>query len=360
VYGQILDRKFSGADQLDPRNPYAATRAGADLLAKSYRTTHYLPVLITRTSNNFGPRQHPEKLIPKFIRNAAAGETLPVYGDGSNVREWLYVEDNCRALDLVLREGEIGEIYNIGSHAEKTNLEVTEAILDAVDVDDNLIKFVEDRAGHDQRYALQTAKIEALGWEPTYTFEKGLEQTVRHYLDRSMSDEKPIPAEEWETIVANVPLVSVGLVVEHDGGIPLCKRENGPVKGGWFVLSGTVLKNESRSDAVHRVADKELGESVVIKDYLGTREHFYDTSEIKGVNSKHYVATAYRCHLEHEDPEFNGDGQHSALELFYPSFEGHHPYVERYLKVLDDRSDETRSDTFQGRCDSSDQDNLPS
>ena len=182
VYGQILDGKFSEGDRLDPRNPYAATKASADLLAKSYRTTHDLPVLITRTSNNFGPRQHPEKLIPKFIRNAAAGETLPVYGDGSNVREWIYVEDNCRALDRVLREGEIGEIYNIGSHAEKTNLEVTEAILDAVGVDDSLIEFVEDRAGHDQRYALETDKIEALGWEPTYTFEEGLERTVRYYL----------------------------------------------------------------------------------------------------------------------------------------------------------------------------------
>ncbi|WP_281194382.1 dTDP-glucose 4,6-dehydratase [Halorubrum sp. F4] len=183
VYGQILDGKFSEEDRLDPRNPYAATKAGADLLARSYRTTHDLPVLITRTCNNFGPRQHPEKLIPKFIRNAAAGETLPVYGDGSNVREWIYVEDNCRALDLVLREGDVGEIYNIGSHAEKTNLEVTEAILEAVGADDELIEFVDDRAGHDQRYALEIEKIEALGWEPENTFEEGLERTVEYYLD---------------------------------------------------------------------------------------------------------------------------------------------------------------------------------
>ncbi|MDZ7746859.1 MAG: GDP-mannose 4,6-dehydratase [Halobacteriales archaeon] len=117
VYGQVLDGKFAEDDRLNPRNPYAATKAGADLLAQSYQTTHDLPVLITRTSNNFGPRQHPEKLIPKFITNAAAGKSLPVYGDGSNVREWIYVEDNCRALDLVLREGEVGEIYNIGSPA---------------------------------------------------------------------------------------------------------------------------------------------------------------------------------------------------------------------------------------------------
>ena len=183
VYGQVLDGTFSEDDPLNPRNPYAATKAGADLLANSFQTTHDLPVVITRTSNNFGPRQHPEKLIPKFIQNAAAGKSLPVYGDGSNVREWIYVEDNCRALDLVLREGSIGEVYNIGSHAEKTNLEVTEAILDAVDASDDLIEFVEDRAGHDQRYALNTDKVEALGWEPQYSFEEGLERAVDYYLD---------------------------------------------------------------------------------------------------------------------------------------------------------------------------------
>jgi len=183
VYGQVLDGKFSEDSPLNPRNPYAATKAGADLLAQSFQATHDLPVVITRTSNNFGPRQHPEKLIPKFIQNAAASKSLPVYGDGSNVREWIYVEDNCRALDIVLRDGEIGEIYNIGSQTEKTNLEVTEAILDAVGADDDLIEFVEDRAGHDQRYALDTDKIEALGWEPEYTFEEGLERAVQYYLD---------------------------------------------------------------------------------------------------------------------------------------------------------------------------------
>ncbi|MEZ3172379.1 dTDP-glucose 4,6-dehydratase [Halorubrum sp. RMP-47] len=182
VYGQILDGKFAEDDPLNPRNPYAATKAGADLLAQSFQTTHDLPVVITRTCNNFGPRQHPEKLITKFIQNAAAGESLPVYGDGSNVREWIYVEDNCRALDLVLREGKTGEIYNIGSDEEKTNLEITEAILDAVGADDDLIDFVDDRAGHDQRYALETAKIEALGWEPEYTFEDGLARTVEYQL----------------------------------------------------------------------------------------------------------------------------------------------------------------------------------
>lgn len=182
VYGEILDGKFSEEDRLQPRNPYAATKAGADLLAKSYETTHDLPVLITRTCNNFGPRQHPEKLIPKFIRNAAEGNELPVYGDGSNVREWIYVEDNCRALDLVLREGESGEVYNIGSGEERTNLEVTESILKAVGGDEDQISFVEDRPGHDQRYALDTSKIEQLGWEPSWSFEEGLEKTVKYYL----------------------------------------------------------------------------------------------------------------------------------------------------------------------------------
>jgi len=183
VYGQVLDGRFSEEDPLDPRNPYAATKAGADLLAGSFHTTHGLAVLITRTCNNFGPRQHPEKLVPKFITNAAAGERLPVYGDGSNVREWIYVEDNCRALDLVLREGNVGEVYNVGTDAEKTNLEVTEAILDGVGASEELIEFVEDRAGHDQRYAMETDKIEELGWEPTYSFEEGLQRTIEYYLE---------------------------------------------------------------------------------------------------------------------------------------------------------------------------------
>jgi len=182
VYGQILDGTFSEDDELNPRNPYAATKASADLLAKSYQTTHDLPVLITRTCNNFGPRQHSEKLIPKFIQNAAAGKELPVYGDGSNVREWIYVEDNCRALDLVLREGTPGEVYNIGSGEERTNLEVTEAILEAVGGSQDQITFVEDRAGHDQRYALEFDKLTDLGWEPSWSFEEGLKQAVDYYL----------------------------------------------------------------------------------------------------------------------------------------------------------------------------------
>lgn len=182
VYGEIEEGRFTEDDPLHPRNPYAASKAGADLLVQSYRETHGLPTLITRTCNNFGPRQHPEKLIPKFIKRAARGDPLPLYGDGSHVREWIYVADNCSAIDTVLREGSLGEIYNIGTHEERTNLEVANAIIEAVGASEGLIEFVEDRPGHDQRYALATEKIEALGWEPEYTFEEGLERTVNSIL----------------------------------------------------------------------------------------------------------------------------------------------------------------------------------
>ncbi|GAA0668836.1 dTDP-glucose 4,6-dehydratase [Natronoarchaeum mannanilyticum] len=182
VYGTIESGSFSEEDSLTPRNPYSATKASADLLALSYHTTHGLPVVVTRSSNNYGPRQHREKLIPKFLTRAAAGDQLPVYGDGSNVREWLYVEDNCRAVETVLGEGESGEVYNIGSGDELTNLEVTEKILSVAGGDTDQIEFVEDRPGHDQRYSLNTAKIRSLGWEPNWSFEEGLRATAKHYL----------------------------------------------------------------------------------------------------------------------------------------------------------------------------------
>lgn len=149
-----------------------------------------------------------------------------------------------------------------------------------------------------------------------------------------MDEEKPIPSAEWRTIVENVPIVSVDLIVEHDGGILLGKRENEPAKGEWFVPGGTVLKNEPRSEAVHRVADEELGEPVIVDGCLGTFEHFYETSEFGDIDSKHYVATAYRCHLERATPAISGDDQHSAIEVFNPPFDNFHPYVERYLKLL--------------------------
>ena len=178
VYGEIHDGTFAETDPLDPRNPYAATKASADLLALSYHSTYDLPVLVTRSSNNFGPHQHSEKLIPKLIDRAARGESLPIYGDGSNVREWTYVQDNCRAIRTVLDEGTTGEIYNVGSGDERTNLDVARTVLDAVGAPETLIEFVEDRPGHDERYALDASKMAALGWEPEWSFEEGLERTV--------------------------------------------------------------------------------------------------------------------------------------------------------------------------------------
>ncbi|QCC51740.1 dTDP-glucose 4,6-dehydratase [Halapricum salinum] len=182
VYGQTVKGEFSETDRLRPRNPYAATKASADLLALSYRTTYDLPVIVTRSSNNFGPRQHPEKLIPKFITRAARGEELPLYGDGTNVREWTYVTDNCRGITTVLEQGEAGDIYNIGSGVELQNIEVAQHIVDAVGASRDLITFVEDRPGHDQRYALDTTSIRELGWEPEWSFEAGLERTIEYYL----------------------------------------------------------------------------------------------------------------------------------------------------------------------------------
>jgi len=182
VYGEIEDGVFAEDDPLNPRNPYAATKAGADLLARSYYTTYGLPVVVTRSSNNYGPRQHPEKLIPKFITNAARGEPLPIYGDGSNVREWTYVRDNCRAISLVMHEGTLGNVYNIGSGEELRNVEVTHRILNTIGASEDLIEFVEDRPGHDRRYALDITRIETLGWEPRWSFEEGLGRTVEYYL----------------------------------------------------------------------------------------------------------------------------------------------------------------------------------
>lgn len=183
VYGEIVDGVFEEGDSLNPRNPYAATKASADLLAKSYHSTHDLQVIITRSSNNYGPRQHEEKLIPKFITRAADEKSLPLYGDGTNVREWIYVEDNCRAILTALEKGESGEVYNIGSGEELENRKVAEQIVEEIGASMDLIEFVEDRPGHDQRYALDTTKIQSLGWEPTTSFEEGLEQTVEYYLE---------------------------------------------------------------------------------------------------------------------------------------------------------------------------------
>ncbi len=184
---------FTEETPLHPNNPYSASKAGADLLALSYHQTFGLPVLITRTSNNYGPYQFPEKLIPLMITNAISGKPLPVYGDGQNVRDWIYVEDNCRALDLVLRQGRVGEVYNIGGGNEWKNIELVEKLTGLLDQylgltgersTQRLITFVTDRPGHDRRYATDSSKIEReLAWQPKVYFEEGLRRTVEWYIN---------------------------------------------------------------------------------------------------------------------------------------------------------------------------------
>ncbi|MCK5023198.1 MAG: dTDP-glucose 4,6-dehydratase [Candidatus Aenigmarchaeota archaeon] len=183
VYGQILEGSFKETDKLDPRNPYSASKAGAELLANSFRVTHDVPVIITRSSNNFGPYQHPEKMIPRFILNALKGEKLPLYGKGENVRDWIYVMDNCRAIDTVMERGEIGEIYNVGGDNEKMNIDVTKLILKYLGKDESLIEFVKDRLGHDFRYSLESNKIKQLGWKPKNNFEDSLKKTIDWYKE---------------------------------------------------------------------------------------------------------------------------------------------------------------------------------
>lgn len=166
---------------LNPSSPYSASKAGADLLAKSFFSTYGIPVLITRSTNNFGPFQHPEKLIPLFITNAIEGKELPVYGDGMQVRDWLFVEDNCDAIMMVISHGKSGEIYNVGAGNEFTNLEITEMILGGLRKPKSLIKFVKDRPGHDRRYSVSCSKIMHLGWKPAHDFRDALRKTVAWY-----------------------------------------------------------------------------------------------------------------------------------------------------------------------------------
>lgn len=183
VYGSVEDGSFKETDILDPSSPYSASKASADLLVRAYYKTYELPVLITRSTNNFGPYQYPEKLIPLFITNALRNKTLPVYGDGLNIRDWLYVIDNCSAIDLVSRKGKFGENYNIGSGNEKTNLEITNLILRELNKPKKLIKFVRDRLGHDRRYSLDFSKIKELGWKPEHVFEDVLKYTIKWYKE---------------------------------------------------------------------------------------------------------------------------------------------------------------------------------
>ena len=187
VYGDLpLDRPdlfFTEETPIHTSSPYSAAKASADLLVQAYHRTFKLPVTISRCSNNYGPYHFPEKLIPLMISRALADESLPVYGDGMNVRDWLHVYDHCTAIDLILRKGREGEVYNIGGHNEKTNLEVVKTILAALNKPESLIHFVKDRPGHDLRYAMDPTKIETeLGWKPKYTFETGIPQTIDWYL----------------------------------------------------------------------------------------------------------------------------------------------------------------------------------
>jgi len=184
VYGSLgAEGKFTEHTPLHPNSPYAASKASADLLALAYFHTFGLPVVITRCSNNYGPYQFPEKLLPLMIANAIDGKKLPVYGDGLNVRDWLFVLDHCTAIDAVLRNGMLGEIYNIGGNNEWKNIDIVKLLLKILGKPESLISFVKDRQGHDRRYAIDAAKVSSeLGWQPSVTFEQGLEQTVTWYL----------------------------------------------------------------------------------------------------------------------------------------------------------------------------------
>ncbi len=185
VYGSLGKTGYFREDTpLAPNSPYSASKAGADLMVRAYNKTFDLPVNITRCSNNYGPYQFPEKLIPLMISNALENEPLPVYGDGMNIRDWLHVYDHCTAIDLVLHKGTVEEVYNIGGNNEKANIEIVKLILENLGKSESLIKYVKDRLGHDRRYAIDSTKIqEELGWKPKYTFETGITETITWYLN---------------------------------------------------------------------------------------------------------------------------------------------------------------------------------
>lgn len=181
VYGSITNGSFKETSLLNPSNPYAASKAAADMLVNSYFITYELPVLITRSTNNYGPRQHIEKLIPKMITNAIQNKKLPVYGDGKNVRDWIHVFDNCDGIDFVLNKGKFGETYNIGGGNERMNIEIVNIILKNLNKPKELIEFVKDRPGHDRRYSLDCTKVEKLRWKPKIKLDLGLKETVKWY-----------------------------------------------------------------------------------------------------------------------------------------------------------------------------------
>ncbi|MBU9706516.1 dTDP-glucose 4,6-dehydratase [Paenibacillus sp. AK121] len=185
VYGSLGETGlFTEETPLQPNSPYSASKAGGDLLVRAYHETFGLPVNITRCSNNYGPYQFPEKLIPLMISRALSDQQLPVYGDGLNIRDWLYVEDHCSAIDLVIHQGKLGEVYNIGGNNERTNVYIVKTILEELGKPESLISYVQDRPGHDRRYGIDPTKImNELGWKPKHSFETGIKETIRWYLD---------------------------------------------------------------------------------------------------------------------------------------------------------------------------------
>lgn len=196
VYGELnfdSTTLFTEETPLQANSPYSASKASSDLLVRAYHKTYGLPINITRCSNNYGPYQFPEKLIPLTISRALNDEKIPIYGDGQNIRDWLHVFDHCLAIDLVLHKGVNGEVYNIGGHNERTNLEVVKTIIQALGKPEELIEFVEDRLGHDKRYAIDPTKLEQLGWKTSYTFETGIVQTIQWYVENK---------EWWEQIIS--------------------------------------------------------------------------------------------------------------------------------------------------------------
>ena len=182
VYGSRLEGSFKETDILDPSSPYSASKAAADLLVNAYHRTYDMEVVLTRSTNNYGRNQHPEKLIPRLITNALRRKPLPIYGAGENVRDWIFVEDNCRAIHTVLEKGESGQIYNIGGGHEKKNIEIAREILRRLSLPETMVKFVSDRPGHDFRYSLDCEKTTRLGWKPRVAFEDGLQETIDWYL----------------------------------------------------------------------------------------------------------------------------------------------------------------------------------
>ncbi len=184
VYGSIAEGFAPESAPLDPSSPYSASKAAADLLVRSYQVTFDYPAIITRCTNNYGPYQFPEKMIPLFVTNLTEGRTVPLYGDGLNERDWLYVEDHCAAIHLLVDRGDPGQVYNIGADAQVTNLELTRRLLAIIGRDEAAIDYVTDRPGHDRRYAVDSSKIRALGWAPRHSLDQRLEDTVRWYADR--------------------------------------------------------------------------------------------------------------------------------------------------------------------------------